>query len=135
MAAKSKPVRQAGALAFHDGRICLVTSRSGKRWVIPKGRLEDGKSAREIVLQEAWEEAGLVGVLGHGPIGHYEYRKAGRTHVVAVYIMHVTAVKGKWPEQHRRERKWMSLEKAMYVLHIAELRRLLSVITQQRFAA
>ena len=54
-------VRQAAAVPVEAGRICMVTSRSGKRWVVPKGRLEPGKSAGEIALQEAWEEAGLAG--------------------------------------------------------------------------
>ena len=53
-------VIQAGALAVQDGRLCLVTSRRGKHWVIPKGCLEPGRSPEQSVLLEAWEE-------GRGP--------------------------------------------------------------------
>ena len=54
-------IRQAAALAIRRGRVCLITSRNGKRWVIPKGWIEPGQTAGETALQEAYEEAGLVG--------------------------------------------------------------------------
>jgi len=50
-------VRQAAAIPILCGQVCLVSSRSGKRWVIPKGCLEPGKTAAEIALLEAWEAA------------------------------------------------------------------------------
>ena len=40
-----------------------ITSRNGKRWVIPKGWIDPGQTAGETALQEAWEEAGLTGAL------------------------------------------------------------------------
>ena len=33
-------IRQAAALIEHEGRICLVTASSGRRWILPKGTLE-----------------------------------------------------------------------------------------------
>ena len=72
-------LQQAAAIPVRMGQVCLVTSRSGKRWVIPKGCLEPGKTAGEIALQEAWEEAGIVGVLQPDPVGSYLYDKAGIT--------------------------------------------------------
>jgi len=62
-------IRQAAAIPIRSGQICLVTSSSGKRWVIPKGMIEPGTTAGQIALQEAWEEAGLVGVLRPEPVG------------------------------------------------------------------
>ena len=56
-------IQQAAAVPISGRRICLVTSRRGKHWVVPKGCLEPGKTAGEIALQESWEEAGLVGIL------------------------------------------------------------------------
>src|SRR5437764_15025102 len=101
--AKEKKVEQAAAIALWKGRVCLVTSRSGKRWVVPKGCLESGKTADEIVLQEAWEEAGLVGEVRE-PVGSYSYKKAGKRHAVTVFVMEVKKVVGKWPERERRSR-------------------------------
>ena len=62
------------------GQVCLVTSSSGKRWVVPKGCMEPGKTAGELALQEAWEEAGLVGVLQPEPVGSYLYEKFGNSY-------------------------------------------------------
>lgn len=100
-------LQQAAAIPVHHGRICLVTSRSGKRWVVPKGCLEEGKSTREIALQEAWEEAGLVGALQPEPIGSYLYDKNGLTCHVVVYVLQVTEISDEWPESTLRERRWV----------------------------
>lgn len=100
-------VRQAAAIPIRDGRLCLVTSSSGKRWVIPKGNFEPGKSACEIALQEAWEEAGLTGVLQREPVGSYLYEKYGSTHHVLVFVLHVTEMADKWPEDQVRRRLWL----------------------------
>ncbi|HBI41591.1 MAG TPA: NUDIX hydrolase [Planctomycetales bacterium] len=105
-------IRQAAALPVRDGDICLVTSRNGKRWVAPKGCMEPGKTAGEIALQEAWEEAGLVGVLEPEPIGSYVYQKDGLTCHVIVFLMEVTSESAVWPEQSFRQRRWLSAAKA-----------------------
>jgi 8-oxo-dGTP pyrophosphatase MutT (NUDIX family) len=105
-------LRQAAALPMRDGEVCLVTSRNGKRWVAPKGCIEPGKTAGEIALQEAWEEAGLVGSLDPEPIGSYFYEKDGLTCHVMVFLMQVTGETEDWPERSFRQRRWSSSAKA-----------------------
>lgn len=109
----SDGVRQAGVVATKDGLVCLVTSSSGKRWVIPKGCMEPGKSPGEIALQEAWEEAGLVGVLRREPLGSFVYEKFASRHYVLVYAMQVTGATESWPEAHLRQRVWLTPEQAL----------------------
>ena len=100
-------VRQAAALPSRNGRICLVTSSSGKRWVIPKGLIEPGQTAGETALQEAWEEAGLVGSLHSEPIGSFVYEKwCGPCHVT-VFRMEVAESARTWPERSFRDRIWL----------------------------
>ena len=108
MANTGEPIRQAAALPLRNGRICLITSRNGKRSVIPKGWIEPGQTAGETALQEAWEEAGLVGALDREPIGSYLYEKEGRTYHVIVFLMRVTSVAQVWPERSFRQRSWVS---------------------------
>ena len=74
--------------------------------------MEPGKTAGEIALQEAWEEAGLVGVLEPDPVGSYFYEKDGFTCHVIVFVMQVTDEAATWPEQSFRERRWLSVAKA-----------------------
>src|SRR6185295_6322277 len=87
MANEPEYVRQAGAIPIRNGRICLITSSNGKRWVIPKGLIEPNHTAGEAALQEAWEEAGLVGVLQQEPVGSYLYDKWCGTCHVTVFLM------------------------------------------------
>src|SRR5262245_35633384 len=120
-----RTVQQVAAIAVRKGRICLVTSRSGKRWVVPKGCLERGKSHDEIVLQEAWEEAGLEGKIHGDSIGSYSYWKTGKRHEVLVFVMEVKETHDRWPEHRRRERCWLRPEKALTRIREEGLRQLL----------
>jgi|SRR5688572_28821119 len=101
-------IRQAGAIPIRNGRLCVVTSRNGKRWVLPKGLIDPGHTPAEAALQEAWEEAGLVGTLEPKPIGSYLYDKYGGTCHVTVFVLHVTEVASEWPEQSFRRRAWVT---------------------------
>lgn len=101
-------IKQAAAIPIHQGRICIITSSNGKRWVIPKGLIEPGQTAGETALQESWEEAGLVGVLHPEPIGSYLYEKYSTTCHVTVFVMEVTEVAQEWPERDQRRRSWVS---------------------------
>lgn len=101
-------IRQAAALPLRNGRVCLITSRNGKRWVIPKGWIELGQTAGETALQEAWEEAGLVGALDREPIGSYIYEKDSKKYHVIVFVLRVTSVAQDWPERDFRQRSWVS---------------------------
>jgi 8-oxo-dGTP pyrophosphatase MutT (NUDIX family) len=103
-------IRQAAALPIKRGKICVITSSNGKRWIIPKGLIEPGHTPGETALQEAWEEAGLVGTLQQEPLGSYLYEKMGGTYHVLVYLMHITEVANDWPERSLRQRAWVSPE-------------------------
>jgi 8-oxo-dGTP pyrophosphatase MutT (NUDIX family) len=105
-------IRQAGAIPIRGKKVCLVTSSNGKRWVIPKGIIDPGHTAGEAALQEAWEEAGLVGTLRKEPVGSYVYGKWGRSCHVTVFLMQVTEVAGDWPEKAVRQRAWVPFAEA-----------------------
>jgi 8-oxo-dGTP pyrophosphatase MutT (NUDIX family) len=124
MASPNRYIRQAAAIAAKDGQVCLITSRSGRRWIIPKGMMEVGKTAAEIALQEAWEEAGLVGVIGI-PVGTYQYEKYGGTCLVTVFTMQVHEARDYWPEAGERRRIWVSPDEAIELIEEESLREIL----------
>jgi 8-oxo-dGTP pyrophosphatase MutT (NUDIX family) len=124
-------VFQAGVIAVRNGRVCLVSSSSGKRWVIPKGCLEAGKSVAEIALQEAWEEAGLHGELCDEPLGSYYHRKADRIQRVTVFAMEVTEAARDWPEKFKRRRIWLGATKAGTQVEQPGLQFMLRVFAEQ----
>lgn len=114
----SKGFIQCGALCWRengpDVEILLVTSRDTGRWVIPKGWPMVGKTLAEAAAQEAWEEAGIRGVIHPVPIGSYRYTKPeqGVELEVVVFSLSVTRAATKFPESKQRRRTWLSLEKA-----------------------
>lgn len=104
-------MHQIGALPFFvnpDGTkdVCLVTSRRGGRWIIPKGNPIRGLAPHEVASKEALEEAGLVGRAGRRCIGTFEFsrRRGGHEQVysVDVYPLHVERQLGKWMEKEQR---------------------------------
>lgn len=118
-------VRQAGVIPVYDGRVCLVTSRSGRRWVLPKGRIEPGHTPSQAAAIEAWEEAGLVGSLDPDPAGSYLYEKYDRGYHVLVFRMAVARVHDDWPERTERRRAWVSADEAAEWVEEPDLRAIL----------
>ncbi len=104
--------RQSGVIAVRvrDGapQVLLVTSAGGKRWVIPKGIVEEDHSAASSAAKEAWEEAGVTGRVSRRMIGRYRYEKWNGVCSVLVYRLDVDEVHREWPEAHVRRRKWLS---------------------------
>lgn len=108
-----------------DGRleVALVTSRRRKRWVVPKGLVEPGLTPAASALQEALEEAGLVGRIVGGRLGTYTYSKWGGTCVVEVFAMAVERALDRWQEDFR-SRVWLRPDAAATRLREPELRRI-----------
>lgn len=127
-----RPIAQAGVLAVLQGQLCLITSRSGNRWVIPKGCIEAHQTGPEAARQEAWEEAGLLGEVLPTPIGLYHYSKWDRDHEVTVYWLTVKHVADTWPEKSQRVREWVPPQEAIHRVQEPELKRLIEAIFVRR---
>lgn len=128
--------RQSGVIAERKSngkkRILLVTSRGGKRWVIPKGVVEEGLSPAESACKEAWEEGGVRGEVGTKPLGTYDYSKWGGTCTVEVFALKVDEILDEWPEGDRRERKWVDRREAAGEVREAGLREIILGETGRR---
>lgn len=118
-------MNQSAAIPLLDGRVCMVTSRSGRRWVFPKGQIDPGHTPAEAALIEAWEEAGLVGTLDPEPLGTYVYEKFDTPHRVLVFRMRVVEVHDDWPERDFRKREWLSVPEAVGRVGEPDLREIL----------
>jgi hypothetical protein len=75
-------------------------------------------------VQEAWEEAGLVGDLDPDPIGTYVQEKSGQVRLVTVFRMRVTQVLDDWPEREMRRRAWLWPAEALWRIDLPPLRNL-----------
>ena len=96
--------------------ILVVTSQSGKRWIIPKGFVEPDLSPAESARKEAYEEAGVRGTVYSKELGRYDYEKWGGICDVVVFPMKVEQELQNWPERMWRERKWVTIKQALDIL-------------------
>lgn len=110
---KSKPeywYNQSAVIPFRkvgdEIEILLIRNRKNKKWIIPKGIIEDNLSSRESAIKEAYEEAGIKGNLIKGRIGKYKYKKWGGKCKVKVYALQVQTIFDSWEEDYR-DRIWI----------------------------
>lgn len=127
------PRTQVGALPWRISkkgalRILLITSRSGRQWIIPKGWPVPGKTDGDSAAQEALEEAGVIGHLMTTPLGEFRYVKRGNDggmQRVRVFPLKVRGTLVQWREDKERKRRWFSLEEAIETVSNEELARLI----------
>lgn len=131
--ARTNGIPQSAVLAYcfegGEPKVLMITSRGRGRWVLPKGRIEDGQTAKEAAVVEAYEEAGIKGELAETKIGTYSYTKLDNpkdnAFRVRVYPMAVSSMSDEWPEKSQRDRLWMDFPSAAKAVEEPELRVLL----------
>ncbi len=117
----ARTVQQVAALPFvplgGGFEVLLITSRQGGRWLVPKGWPSGNRSLADAAVSEAYEEAGIVGIVHPEPLGTYSYRKAMaegyrvRCHVF-VYPFLVRQHCLEWRERGERSLRWSGLAEA-----------------------
>jgi len=98
--------------------ILVISSSKNNHYLIPKGIKEPGMTAQQSAAKEAYEEAGVKGIVAESPVGSYQYEKWEAQCTVTVYPMQVTEVLApdRWPESHR-QRCWLRIQQAAKVLN------------------
>lgn len=101
---------QVGVFAFtKNGKMILVTGRKSEDWILPKGNTEKERSDQEQARAEAFEEAGLKGVMK----GKYiEFDTHGKVKKLRVYPMKLEKMLDDYPEKNQRKRILTSFDKA-----------------------
>ncbi|CAM9631903.1 unnamed protein product [Pylaiella littoralis] len=94
-----------------DGRLVLIGSVKRSDWLLPKGGWDTDETAAEAAVREAYEEAGVKGVVTADLGSHEIVSSRGNKSRAAMFALLVTEVLDTWPEKHRR-RKVVSLEEA-----------------------
>lgn len=121
-------MKQSGVIPYRirNGgiEVLLITSSSGKHWVIPKGWVELFWTSANSAAKEAWEEAGITGTVITPAIGTYPTRHWNCIVHVEVFLMQVESEADQYPEVKKRDREWVSLAKATKRLQNAELKAL-----------
>ncbi|HEX4635545.1 MAG TPA: NUDIX hydrolase [Rhizomicrobium sp.] len=110
--------------------VLLITSRSRKRWIMPKGWLEPDMTPADNAAREAFEEAGVTGKVKAEPIGSYHYLKekkdgGGVPCQVDVFALAVSGQLEDWPEKNLRSYAWLPVDQAVSVVAEPGLRQIL----------
>jgi len=122
-------IAQASAIPYrfykNKLQILMITSRNGKKWIIPKGIIEPGDSDRYTALKETQEEAGVNGKVSKQSIGSYSYEKWNSLCEVELFPLKVTEVYDDWAESHFRKRRWLNAKRAIKKVNPQEVAELL----------
>jgi hypothetical protein len=130
-------VRQVAAIPYRlnsegEPEVMVITSRTTKRFVVPKGWPMKGKSGRKTATIEARQEAGVLGKTLKKPAGSYSYwKRMSKCFVrvdVKVFLLTVSEVIPKWEEHKRRKRGWLSPAEAALLIDEPELASLVAAL-------
>ena len=100
---------------FKDRRLhlLLITSSSGNRWILPKGRQEPDMTPHEVAAMEAVEEAGVLGTLRQDLRIRCQMAD-GR--FLQLYAMKISKLLKSWPEMNMRRRRLFPLSDALEII-------------------
>src|SRR5215475_3266557 len=109
------PVLAAGGIVLRRGAtplVAVVRQRKHNEWVLPKGKLDDGETAKEAAHREVLEETGHD-VTVHEFLGTLVYQSGGRTKVVHFWRMEADGVPVRKLMNDIKAVDWLSLEDAV----------------------
>jgi 8-oxo-dGTP pyrophosphatase MutT (NUDIX family) len=111
--------------------LLLVTTRQSKRWIVPKGRRIKGLTAAKCAAREAFEEAGVRGVIEKKPIGAFRFVKTvddalGVMCEVRIFALRVKRELPHWPEAPERTPRWFEPSAALAAVTDSGLKSLIS---------
>jgi 8-oxo-dGTP pyrophosphatase MutT (NUDIX family) len=108
-----------------DVALLFVTSQTRGRWILPKGRRKPEETHIDTCHREAFEEAGVKGVvLEDFPMTVVVTKQTPtgkRVVPVTYYPFLVTEQVDDWPEKDRRQRHWALIEDVPRVAYREDL--------------
>jgi 8-oxo-dGTP pyrophosphatase MutT (NUDIX family) len=93
--------------------------------------IEENETGDETALKEAYEEAGLQGRLLGEPLGVYLDSREGNSVEVTVYLMEVERSLKRWPERHKRKRRFVPLSQAGRLVKNPALKEILRIVSER----
>lgn len=109
------PVLAAGGIVLRSGEtplIAVVRLRKRNEWVLPKGKLDDGETARDAAVREVVEETGHE-VSVHEFLGTLVYESGGRSKAVHYWRMETRGEQVHELMDDVKAVEWLPLEAAV----------------------
>lgn len=98
-------------------QVLLITTRTTRRWIVPKGWPATDMTPQESAAREALEEAGVAGEIAGKIVGTFRHRKLHSGKIIVCHIrlfaMRVTETLPEWQEKESRDFRWCSIQEAI----------------------
>jgi phosphohistidine phosphatase len=127
---------QSGVIPYRieDGQlqILMISVGTKEKWAFPKGVIEPGLSPQLSAAKEAWEEAGLRGIVADQTLGRYDKEKWEGLCSIDVFPMQVTETVDthEWEESHR-QREWFTPKEAIEQVSSAALAKMIKRLVSE----
>jgi 8-oxo-dGTP pyrophosphatase MutT (NUDIX family) len=138
---QSAPVdeRQSGVIPYSmvDATpvFLLITSRRTGRWIFPKGGLEVGLEPWDSAQKEAFDEAGVEGIVNTISVGSYRAWKTRGVRRLVIEVdmfpFRVERQLDNWRETDERHRHWATLAEASRLITNRRLVELAEIVATQ----
>jgi len=112
-------------------QLMLVSNRKGTRWILPKGQPEREQLDVEVALDEAYEEAGIIGRVDDSPAQVLHYTSSTGDVDLHVYTMQIGRLIENWPERFIRFREMVDVDVALLMVRKKALRLGIKKITAE----
>ncbi|KAF1863867.1 hypothetical protein Lal_00030988 [Lupinus albus] len=125
--------------SLEELQVLIITSKKGKAMLFPKGGWELDESKKEAAVRETIEEAGVRGIVEVGKLGKWSFKSKTYDTFYEGYMFPLLVQEQLefWPEQHVRQRIWMSISEAKEVCQHwwmkEALERLVNRLTAQKY--
>jgi 8-oxo-dGTP pyrophosphatase MutT (NUDIX family) len=132
--------KQYAALPFRKRQnrleVLLITTRTKRRWSVPKGWPIERQTPHGTAAIEAFEEAGLTGRIAAVEVGRFRHRKQKKKQDikcdVRIFALRVVVEKTDWPEKGQRRRLWLAPKAAAQLAHKNGLKRAIENLDRDR---
>ncbi|TKW01028.1 hypothetical protein SEVIR_8G150300v4 [Setaria viridis] len=123
------------------GRLQVLMISTPKRGdlIFPKGGWEDDESIDEAACREAFEEAGVKGIISATPLGEWIFKSKSKQNSCSLqgackgfmFGLQVTELLEIWPEQVTHGRRWVPVEEAYGLCRYDWMREALDKLKEQ----
>ncbi|XP_006662968.1 nudix hydrolase 13, mitochondrial-like isoform X2 [Oryza brachyantha] len=124
-------------------QVLMISTPKRSDLIFPKGGWEDDESIDEAACREAFEEAGVRGVLSRTPLGEWIFKSKSKQNSCGLegackgfmFALQVTELLESWPEQTTHGRRWVPVEEAYGLCRYDWMREALDKLKEQLLCA
>ncbi|KAL5203825.1 hypothetical protein ABZP36_008696 [Zizania latifolia] len=120
-------------------QVLMISTPKRGDLIFPKGGWEDDESIGEAACREAFEEAGVKGIISGTPLGEWIFKSKSKQNSCGLegackgfmFALQVTELVESWPEQSTHGRRWVPVEEAYGLCRYDWMRESLDKLKEQ----